>query len=252
LNSSDFSKNGFTLDECVKVAAALDGKVDFLEVSGGNYENASMMLGPGAFEDMTKLSALGTSTQIREAYFVEFAKQIRASMKLTAVVVTGGMRSRASMNVVLENRESDLIGVCRPVCGDPYCVGKLLRNEIDSLPSFENAIKLPKWARWTTKIIIGNFVTVGAGMFWFYESEIRLSKGLNVDLNPNLFSVLSRMDTYERRKAKELLISGVKGMVTNNSDTRRPGIAIATTLVVFALIFHYVFSEHSVQTATQL
>lgn len=93
LNSSDFSKNGFSLDECVKLATSLDEKVDFLEISGGNYESPSMMLGPYAFEDMTKLSALGTSTQIREAYFVEFAKQIKASMNKAAVMVTGGMRS---------------------------------------------------------------------------------------------------------------------------------------------------------------
>ena len=242
LNSADFSKNGFTLEECKKVATSLDGKVDFLEVSGGNYESAGMILGPTGFEDMTKLSAIGTSTQIREAYFVEFAKQIKATMKKSAVMVTGGMRSRASMNGALENGDADLIGVCRPVCGDPYCVGKLLRNEIDTLPSFENTLKLPKWARWTTRIIIGNIITVGAGMLWFYDSVIRVAKGQDPDTNPNLFGVMSQMEAYERAKAKELKIEGIKGIVTNNVPKRRPGMVIATTAVVVAVIARYVLS----------
>lgn len=248
LNSADFSKNGFTFDECVEVASSLDDKVDFLEVSGGNYESPSMMLGPSGFQDMTSLSALGTSTQIREAYFLEFSRQIKKCMKRAAVMVTGGMRTRITMDAALEKGDADLIGVCRPVCGDPRCVGQLLRGKTDVLPSWENTLKLPTWARWTTKIVIGNLLTVGAGMLWFYDSIIRMSERKDPDVRPNLFSVMRRVEDYDKTKAKALKITGIQGLVTNNtSGGRHSQVATAGAAIAAALLAHYLLTARGGQ-----
>jgi 2,4-dienoyl-CoA reductase-like NADH-dependent reductase (Old Yellow Enzyme family) len=44
LNSADFQKGGFTLDECLRVVGWLgERKVDLLEISGGTYENLIFM-----------------------------------------------------------------------------------------------------------------------------------------------------------------------------------------------------------------
>ena len=45
LNSADFQKGGFTHEEAVEIAIALDrtGALDFLELSGGNYESPALM-----------------------------------------------------------------------------------------------------------------------------------------------------------------------------------------------------------------
>jgi 2,4-dienoyl-CoA reductase-like NADH-dependent reductase (Old Yellow Enzyme family) len=67
LNSADFQKGGFTTDESLEIIQLMEeAGVDLLEVSGGNYESAAMF---GAL-----------STQKREAYFLDFAKQARANL----------------------------------------------------------------------------------------------------------------------------------------------------------------------------
>ena len=151
-------------------------------------------------------------------------------------MVTGGMRSKTCMDKALQNDEADLIGVCRPVCGNPYCVGKLLRGEIEVLPSYENTLELPKWARWTTKIIIGNLITAGSSLLWFYECIIRMSKGEELDYEPNLFVVMSRFNEHENSKAAALKIEGIEGMITNNPPKKSSGavknVAVASVAVV--------------------
>jgi len=47
LNSNDFQKGGYTVDDAVEVARALEGEgLDLLELSGGTYENPAMVMGP--------------------------------------------------------------------------------------------------------------------------------------------------------------------------------------------------------------
>jgi hypothetical protein len=53
--------------------------MDLIELSGGTYESL-------AFEHKRE------STKKREAYFIEFAQQIRPSLHKTVLCVTGGFR----------------------------------------------------------------------------------------------------------------------------------------------------------------
>jgi 2,4-dienoyl-CoA reductase-like NADH-dependent reductase (Old Yellow Enzyme family) len=87
LNSSDFQKGGFSPDEALTIAKQLENEgVDLLEISGGNYENPSMMFGPDGFSEITKLSKLGnhSSTELREGYFLLFAENMRTAVKKNA------------------------------------------------------------------------------------------------------------------------------------------------------------------------
>ena len=87
LNSSDFVKGGFTLDESIQVVQWLnDADIDLLEVSGGTYEQLE-------FFKPQPASEIRDSTREREAMFLEYAKSIKAVARMP-VMVTGGFRTR--------------------------------------------------------------------------------------------------------------------------------------------------------------
>lgn len=79
INSADFQRGGFDVDDAKQVVAMLDLLgVDLIELSGGSYEAPAMH---GQARDGRTLA--------REAYFLEFARDI-ASVARMPVMVTGG------------------------------------------------------------------------------------------------------------------------------------------------------------------
>ncbi|MDO8704353.1 MAG: NADH:flavin oxidoreductase/NADH oxidase family protein [Sulfuricaulis sp.] len=126
LNSSDFQQGGFSPEECLQVVRWLrqDG-VDLLELSGGTYEQASML-------GVTQ----GDSTLRREAYFLEQAALLRPAFP-GPLMVTGGFRSRAAMTAALEGAAMDVVGLGRPLINAPESAAALLSGEIRELPSHE-------------------------------------------------------------------------------------------------------------------
>ena len=83
LNSSDFVKGGFTLEESVQVVQWLnDAGVDLLEVSGGTYEQLEFFRQHDAAE-------VRDSTREREAMFLEYAKSIKAVARMPIMVARG-------------------------------------------------------------------------------------------------------------------------------------------------------------------
>ncbi|NCF18194.1 MAG: NADH oxidase [Haliea sp.] len=118
LNSADFQRGGFSEEESMQVIQTLqaDG-LDLVEVSGGNYENPSMV-GANVKE----------STLQREAYFLEYAEQARRLLDIP-LVVTGGFRSAPAMNDALASGATDMIGLARPLAVDPDMSNKLLADD---------------------------------------------------------------------------------------------------------------------------
>jgi 2,4-dienoyl-CoA reductase-like NADH-dependent reductase (Old Yellow Enzyme family) len=123
LNSADFQRGGFTEEESMQVIQTLEADgMNMIEVSGGNYENPSMV-GANAKE----------STLQREAYFLEYAEKAKQLLSIP-LVVTGGFRSAKAMNAALASGATDMIGVARPLAVDPEMANKLLADESFSLP----------------------------------------------------------------------------------------------------------------------
>jgi 2,4-dienoyl-CoA reductase-like NADH-dependent reductase (Old Yellow Enzyme family) len=88
LNSADFQKGGFDADDARWVVEQMnDLRVDLVELSGGSYESPAMQ-GPSQVDTAPK-----TSTAAREAYFVDFARDIAKVAKMP-IMVTGGVRRR--------------------------------------------------------------------------------------------------------------------------------------------------------------
>ncbi|GAA3555497.1 NADH:flavin oxidoreductase/NADH oxidase family protein [Marinobacter sp. CA1] len=132
LNSSDFQKGGFTNDESIEVCKSLDKLgIDMIEISGGSWENP-----------VNRKGNLKESTKKREAYFLEFAEQLKLAVK-APIMVTGGFRSQRAMNDAIESGAIDVVGLARPLAVDPNMPNRLLkgRNYVSSVQPISTGIK---------------------------------------------------------------------------------------------------------------
>jgi len=124
LNSKDFQDDGFGLEDSAKVVSWLaDSGLDLFEVSGGTYEKFAMM-------DDSK-----DSTRKREAYFLEYAQELRKQTTIP-MMVTGGFRSRAAMDDALANDELDMVGLGRPTVMEPDLPNKLISGDSDAARAY--------------------------------------------------------------------------------------------------------------------
>ncbi len=158
LNSSDFQQGGFSADDCQQVARWLgeDG-VDLLELSGGSYEQPSMM---GVRAKGEAAPPVAESTRRREAYFLDYARAMR-TVAAMPIMVTGGFRSRAAMDEALHDNQLDMIGLGRPMCVDTDLPNRLFSREWTQAESYERAIDPPR-----------------AGLAWFCLQLLRIGDGL--------------------------------------------------------------------------
>lgn len=111
LNSADFQKGGFEPADAVAVVGWLNGLgVDVVELSGGSYESPAMQ------------GEAKSSTLAREAYFIDFAREIGATARMP-VMVTGGVRRLAVAAGALEAKDGrdgvDLVGIARALAFVP-------------------------------------------------------------------------------------------------------------------------------------
>jgi len=145
LNSSDFQRGGFSSRDCVELVKLLNRSgLDLLELSGGSLEQPKVM---GFTVKDDGEDGRRQSTHNREAYFIAFAKEVREAARMPVMVV-GGFRSAAAMIEALENGELDLVGIARPMIGDPDSPRRLLTGESDRLPAFEAGLGLLEFMPW--------------------------------------------------------------------------------------------------------
>lgn len=123
LNSADFHSGGLTVEESLEAALAIEAAgIDLLEISGGNYEAPAMT------------GVVKTSTRIREAYFLEYAQELRKRSSVP-LMLTGGIRSVPFMNEVLESGAADIIGLARPFAIRPAIAAELLSGFAAAAPA---------------------------------------------------------------------------------------------------------------------
>ena len=201
LNSADFQKGGFTHDECLTVIDMLNQEgVDFIEVSGGTYEQPKMagIELPGGAEEKVR-----ESTRAREAYFASYARSVKSRAKMP-VMATGGFRSAAAMNAALEDGEADLIGLARPLCANPDLPRELLDGSRTEARRWEKTLRLGP----TRYLSINSPLTLIKGINgwgqqgWFGAQLHRMGDGLEPDLKIGLFKALRRSLSDEKVRAK--------------------------------------------------
>ncbi len=129
LNSVEFQDKGTTPEDSRQLALRLEeARVDFVDLSGGTFEAR-------AFEHKKE------STKSREAYFIEFAEQLRPLLKKTKVYVTGGLRTAGGMVKAVEGGACDGVGLGRPLAAEPYLCKEILEGKVTG--AIENYVPLP-------------------------------------------------------------------------------------------------------------
>ncbi|MCA9650593.1 MAG: NADH:flavin oxidoreductase/NADH oxidase family protein [Myxococcales bacterium] len=157
LNSADFQRGGFTLEESMQVAQALEAEgIDLLEISGGSYEKPAMMG-----------SEQRASTRAREAFFLEYAERMRQHVGLP-LMVTGGFRSREGMDAALRSGATDVVGMARPLAVDPDLPGRLLRSEAEAATEHPVGVGVR---------LLDDLLQIQ----WYLRQLARMSKGLPPD-----------------------------------------------------------------------
>lgn len=130
LNSADFQTGGFSLADAIAVVESLNGLgVDLVELSGGSYESPAMQ-GRVAEKEEGK----SESTLRREAYFVDFAREV-AAVATMPIMVTGGILRRSVAENALEKNEGGfavaMLGIARGMAFQPDLPNRWRAGEFD-------------------------------------------------------------------------------------------------------------------------
>lgn len=119
LNAQDSAPQGFCIEESIMVAKLLENAgVDFIEVSGGVYE-----------QNIRSSRDKPYTVETREGYFVEYAEILQSHLNLSKVVVTGGFQTSQGMADAVLRGAADIIGLARPLTAEPLLVRDILRGE---------------------------------------------------------------------------------------------------------------------------
>ncbi|KZS87257.1 FMN-linked oxidoreductase [Sistotremastrum niveocremeum HHB9708] len=163
INAGDYILGGLGEKEAnahIETLAA-DG-VDFIEVSGGDYENPEFM----------------ASTSARQVFFSAFSKiAMRAVASLPdkrpLIMLTGGIRTPEQMNRALNDADADLLGLGRPsvLCPD---LPIRLRDGDRAPVILEPQLKSPSW--------FPKLIGAGVGTAWYTVQMKRIATGENIDL----------------------------------------------------------------------
>ncbi|UQW99221.1 tRNA-dihydrouridine synthase [Streptomyces sp. RerS4] len=119
LNSKDFQYGGLSETESLDVAAALaDAGIDLLEITGGNYAEPAM---EGVHH-----------TRHQGPYFADYATKVRQRINVP-LMLTGGLRTRPTMERLVTEGAIDLVGIARPMAFVPDYPAHILTGEPEPL-----------------------------------------------------------------------------------------------------------------------
>lgn len=171
INSADFQRGGFDSDDAKTVILALNElDVDLVELSGGSYESPAMQ------GNAAESSSADGRTLQREAYFLDFAKEI-AQVATMPIMTTGGVRRLAIAEDVLANG-IDIVGMGTALAMNPSLPNDWKKN--DQLIAHNPAVQ---WKDKTLSSI--------ATMAVIKRQLQRMGKGLEPKVNASpLFSLI--------------------------------------------------------------
>ncbi|MBX3506149.1 MAG: NADH:flavin oxidoreductase/NADH oxidase family protein [Parvibaculum sp.] len=205
LNSADFQRGGFSHEDAIRVASWLNAEgLDLLEISGGTYEQPRLV----GLDDMTlhpeKSETRRESTIAREAYFLDYARDIRAATTMP-LMVTGGFRTVAGMNAALASGTMDVVGIARPLCVDPEIAGKLLSGAARETPAYEKTLRIgPGFLGPHSPVNLIKALNGWGQQGWFCLQILRMGAGQNPDPKMGVFSAFRNYAKNEAKTAAAL------------------------------------------------
>ncbi|KAE8353057.1 putative FMN binding oxidoreductase [Aspergillus coremiiformis] len=167
LNSADHSSSTFE-ETMTQIGLLVEAGIDFLEVSGGSYEDPKMMS-----STQTQKSA---RTAAREAFFIEFATEARKRYPNLVFMLTGGFRSRTGAEYAVKENACDLIGIGRPAAIDTKFPQLLLDESVpdETAQLLLNKVPAPFYTRFLPAKLIGP----GLESAYYGGQLYRIAKGL--------------------------------------------------------------------------
>lgn len=185
LNSADFQKGGFNQEDAKWVVAQLNNRgIDLVELSGGSYESPAMQGGSESQDG-------GSSSLQREAFFIDFARDI-ASVAQMPIMVTGGILKRQVAEQALQDDAAGygvaMLGIAR---------GLALKPDLPNLwREHEHVVTLPE-VGWKNKVLAALAVMAVTKV---QLNRMAHAKSPNPKANPALALVLDRVKTMMRTR----------------------------------------------------
>ncbi|TFG14334.1 NADH:flavin oxidoreductase [Candidatus Thorarchaeota archaeon] len=120
LNSDDFSPNGFTIEDSIRVAQVMYEKgIDIIEISGG---------GIGRRQDLRSRAEHDDDT-FSELAFAGHAARIRNHTGSAPMALVNGFRQQKTMQASIERGLVDVVSMSRPFIREPTLVKKLKEGQ---------------------------------------------------------------------------------------------------------------------------
>jgi 2,4-dienoyl-CoA reductase-like NADH-dependent reductase (Old Yellow Enzyme family) len=121
MNSDDFHPKGLNIDEATVIAEKISRMgMDLIEISGG---------GLGRWRELRKRAG-SDDPEIIEAEFVGHAMKIRKVSKPKPLALVSGIRSKRTMEALIERDIADIISMSRPFIREPDLVKRMKQGQI--------------------------------------------------------------------------------------------------------------------------
>lgn len=120
ISGSECTETGYDIDEGIRIAMALDGKVDLIHVSAGIHESvhATTIMIPSMF--------------LEDGCNVKYAAEIKKHVK-TPVATVGALTDPAYMEDILASGKADVVEVARGLLADPDLPRKASSGRADDI-----------------------------------------------------------------------------------------------------------------------
>lgn len=120
MSGAELTKGGYGLDEGIKMAKAIDGKVDIIHVSAGVHEDPDVFV-------LTHPSMF-----VEHGCNVYLAAEIKKHVK-TPVATLGGLNDPDQMEEIIASGKADIIEIARQSICDPYFPEKAFSGRKDDI-----------------------------------------------------------------------------------------------------------------------
>lgn len=175
LNSADVGGLDNMEEVLEQIGIISKEQIDFIEISGGSYENPRFCKGDNT----------SARTAAREAFFLDFARTVRTRFPDVVLLVTGGFRTRKGMQTALESKACDLIGLARPAAVSPKFAKEVILNK--NVKDSEAGIEI-YWVQgpWLAKKLAKIIPMIGSGIdSVYFVGQIRaIATGKTPQLPP--------------------------------------------------------------------
>ena len=132
------------------------------------------------------------STRIREAFYTDFSKKVKAMESSVPVQLSGGFRSRTGMADALYSGACDMIGLGRAAVLEPELPRKVLLNpEYDDERSVAESHIVR--GQWFANIIPAKVIGAGLPIQFFYYSKSTVAKRSESCMLTNAFADMRRL-----------------------------------------------------------